>query len=498
MELLENILERLSKQEIRELRSAIARNSRGDNEIKLLDALLKYPKLAPQRMAAKFFNPVNMNAYHARRRRLLAKVVEWLVNAQSAADFRPDSDLSKLTAARFFIDRHMPLLALHYLAKAEEQFLATRRYDLLETLYKLMIDHAGLLRISASEVAKRWMLNSKRYNTLRKVKLILAEVHDRFEDVRENGFPPNPETIVKPVRDFWEMTDDEANNPEFRHTLAAIVRRAYASAKDYEPLEEYLRTTLAQLDAAGAFTPADTALRASFLYMHAHALYRIREFDRSFERLDELRTLVQHPVFTGSPLLAKIAALEAAANAFVGHNERAIAIVEAWLADARSAMTERDRLNMMLNLAVYRFNAREYRKALSTINKMHVSDRRIDELMGKEWRFKRGMILVIIHYELGNVDLAVPLIDKLLKGFKHYLAHPFYDRARYFLKAIRRIIDAPDDVFTERFRDEIRQSSMMLTRSRDDIQGIAFFCWLRSKMFRRDYYEVLVERLREL
>jgi hypothetical protein len=36
---------------------------------------------------------------------------------------------------------------------------------------------------------------------------------------------------------------------------------------------------------------------------------------------------------------------------------------------------------------------------------------------------------------------------------------------------------------------------MMLTRSSDDIQGIAFFCWIRSKMFKRPYYDVLVERL---
>ena len=39
MELLENILERLNKQEMRELKSAVARNTRGDNELKLLEAL---------------------------------------------------------------------------------------------------------------------------------------------------------------------------------------------------------------------------------------------------------------------------------------------------------------------------------------------------------------------------------------------------------------------------------------------------------------------------
>jgi hypothetical protein len=35
----ENILERLNKQELRELKSAVARNTRGDNELKLLEAL---------------------------------------------------------------------------------------------------------------------------------------------------------------------------------------------------------------------------------------------------------------------------------------------------------------------------------------------------------------------------------------------------------------------------------------------------------------------------
>ena len=41
MELLEPIIERLSKQEARDLKSFVARNSRSEKEIKLIEVLIK-------------------------------------------------------------------------------------------------------------------------------------------------------------------------------------------------------------------------------------------------------------------------------------------------------------------------------------------------------------------------------------------------------------------------------------------------------------------------
>jgi len=89
----------------------------------------------------------------------------------------------------------------------------------------MMVDNAELLRISSSEVAQRWMTNSKRYDALRKVKLILAEVHDRFENVRENGFPPDPLFMEKKVLGT-EVHIRAAKKKNLDHRLSACSFRS--------------------------------------------------------------------------------------------------------------------------------------------------------------------------------------------------------------------------------------------------------------------------------
>jgi hypothetical protein len=168
---------------------------------------------------------------------------------------------------------------------------------------------------------------------------------------------------------------------------------------------------------------------------------------------------------------------------------------DAW-SDKQLRLPTNEKLNMQLNLAVYYFQSAEYKKANKTMMEIGHSDKWLEEKMGKEWRFKKNMIELIIQYELGNDDIALARIRTIEKQFSAFLTHPAYQRARLFLSFIKRMALHPDEVASPKFAKDVEEAQMGWPGHKEDIQAITFFCWLKSKMVKRDYYEVLLETVR--
>ena len=498
MDLLESLILCLDDEAADRLHAFIQTQRRSEREAVLLRLMREHPAERPKTLAAKLYQPVNMNAYYSLKKRLLNKTINYVAAQRIHTDSAsPDALVALVLVARWLIDHNQPAAALFFLKKAEAEAAALKRYALLENIYLIYIDHAGLLHINAAEVCARWEVNAHAYTTFRKLKIAAALIHDQFEAVRESGFPPEPDAIIQPVLKAIQITSEEANNPNFQLTLATIIRRAYASVKRYEPVERFVSRVYRRLVQTQAFTPAQADVQAQFLYMQTHALYRIRSFARCLEVVAELQAVIARQSGKWHPLWARSVMLEAAVYAYTRRNERSIALLEDCLQRDHARIEQRDLINMRLNLAVYHFNATNYRAANRVLSQINYSDARIDRVMGKEWRFKRGMIALIVQFELGHAELALLMIQRLQKEFGRYLRHPAYERADAFLACITRMINRPEEVNTDAFRATIKASSMMLNTDRDDLQGIVFFCWLRSKMFRRPYYDVLVERLNQ-
>lgn len=499
MDILGSIVACLSNKEVDELMHTLHVNkSTKCKEAELLKAIRRYPDGKPQELAARIYKPLNLVAYRATRKRLSYKALHY-IGAQrlTSENQSPDSAVGLVLAARWLIDRNQPSAALALLNRAEEEALASRRYALLENIYLIFIDHAGLLKIAAADVSKRWETNARAYDTFRKIKRAEAIVHDELEEVRQGHFPSEPETIVDRVLKTIHVSAEEANNPHLQLALVSIVRRAYASVKGYDVIEAFVRRTYNQLEAAGSFTATTADVQTKFLYMQAQALYRTRNFERCREVLDELRAIINRQTGKRHPFVGRTVLLEAALLSYTGDNAQAIELLTDALDGSEALIDDRDRINLLLNLAVYHFNAGSFRTARMYLSKTAMSDARTDKLMGKEWRFKRGMIELIVQYELGEVELALAMIRRLQEGFASYLAHPAYVQAGSFLSFIKLLIQRPEEVSTDAFREQIKATSMVVGPSRFDLQGQAFFAWLHSKMVGRPYYELLVERLNQ-
>ncbi|MBL0316364.1 MAG: hypothetical protein IPP69_11515 [Flavobacteriales bacterium] len=233
------------------------------------------------------------------------------------------------------------------------------------------------------------------------------------------------------------------------------------------------------------------------MFYLAHAQYRNRKFNSAIKTLQEAEDIMPNIMFRASPYYLKMISLRAAIEANRGYNHIALELMHKNISLIRKITDSGEQLNMMLNYCVYFFNAGDFKSASTMLRETDVILKSSKKDMGKEWIFKKRMIHLIIRIELESYDE----VEKLMKGIKEeyaqFFKHPVYQRAGIFLGLIEEYLKDPMQVTEPAFIQKVRNSGLAWPGHKEDIQAITFFCWLLSKMMRRPYYVMLMERMGE-
>ncbi len=496
MDLLTPLISNLSAEERNEFRLYLKRVSKSAVEPKLFDVLVSGKELTSREIAAKFYNPINMNAYHGLRKGILQQLYSYIVMKRGNAEAQSDGGIfGMISMGQFMLEKNAYQLAEYYLLKAEKAAIQNYQYATLETIYRLLVSNARNFEISLQEYIEKWKLNEENYGIYRKLIVQSAELHAKIEDARLNGTRVDAQQMIDTILENLNFSSSEANNPAFLHTVFQLARSAFASTKEFNKLEPFLIRLYKRLEENAAFGASDSDYQLSFLFMIAHTLYRNRKFKEAEEWNNRLGERMPKKGYRSSALYPKYISLKAAIASYTGRNELAIEIMEDALRGKYRIPLGKERFNIQLNLAVYYFNASEFRKANKVLLALGHSDVWLEQKLGKEWRFKKNMIELIVQYELGNFELSLQMVKKTQKNFESFLDTPSYQSAGLFLKFTALLITNPEIVNSVEFKDQVKQNKLGMNDMKADIQAVSFYAWLRSKVMKRPYAEVLMERI---
>jgi len=154
-------------------------------------------------------------------------------------------------------------------------------------------------------------------------------------------------------------------------------------------------------------------------------------------------------------------------------------------------------LNTYLNLSTYYFQREEYNKSIRVFQNVQHSDKWLMKIMGFEWVLKKSIIECINQFELGHSDLVEQRLNLIDKNFKEYFHRNLYKRVNTFLVLVRKLNNDPAIATTKEFYSLVEKSFEFIEAEKEDIQAISFYGWLKAKMQRRKYYEVLLELVRQ-
>ncbi len=497
MELLEETISHLSSEEKHSFRNAFRVEKEMPKDLMLFEMLSKSQKSLSPAQLKKLYPDGGLNPYHSLRKRLMKKLLEFQVLHHLQMDPEGAQGIGgMITFSELMLQRHNVVVADYYLKQAEKQALKIDHSGNLDTIYKIRIKYAEELKTDLEKVYKLWNKNNNKYILRQKLVLAYAQIRKDFEKARKQGVVIDYERTVDKAFKKFEVSVREENNAEFMYKVFSLTRKGAVTRKDYTAFSVDVIRTYHKLKKADAFERDGAVIELGFQYMIAHALYRNRQFDEASIWVEAMGNMFRLPKLKLSPYYAKYFSLSAAIASYGGENQKAIDIMRKALTGNEIKISTEERLNMELNLAVYYFQSENYKTANRTIIDIGHTDGWLEKTMGKEWRFKKSMIEIIIQSELGNEDIALAKIKATEKLFRSFLSQKTYSRAHIFLRFIRRVISEPLVVTSKEFSDEVERANMGLPEDREDIQAITFFCWLKSKMLKRKYYEVLLEAIK--
>jgi hypothetical protein len=462
----------------------------------LFDVYAKNKEMNSKDCAHILYKKPNTNALYALRRELSAELTPFVVKKRNEQDvLMPDAANAKITYALLFLEHHLPELAIDPLDEAEKIARFSRQYDTLMRLYEVKIKYAKDLKLRMAPLSNEWTV----INSLRTMKLILtnsvAFLNEKIEDCKSEGKEIDTEHLMKQFYFDKLQYVSDIQNPVLQYISVTAARTIYIASKNYLKIEPLIRPIYESLESNGSFTEADADIKSDFIYFITHALYRGLAWKESLHWLEVLQGRLPKLAAERNRFFPKYILLSAAIATCTNQNELAIDILENALKKKDLIPNKKDLVNMHLNLAVYYFQKKSYERSLQIFSIISAEYSPTEQSMGREWKLKKDMIEMIIQYELGNDHQSRKLLKKLRGYYQKMLDQTVYSRANDFLQFIEDMLNDGTCVTTKGFLERIREAKKGWENTEDDLQAIAFFCWLKSKMLQRDYYEVLVERL---
>lgn len=435
-------------------------------------------------------------AYHALRKRLMRDLSDFILLKQTIADTSATSAImSLISLARYLFERQLFKMGWQYIYKAEKLAIEAEQYDLLNTIYNLQITYiSSEYAPELEEVIEKRNRNKLLADEDERANIASSLVAKRLNQVRLQGRDLNFDEVMEQTLQTYNLTQAINRRPALLYKLITIARSAVLIKKDFYSFEPYIISQYQKIESTQGFTQTQLPYKLNLLYMIAHVLYRNRKFTASMQYLALLSQNMTSPKKNDEQqIYPKYVLLLAANYVFTRQNTQAVALLEQFLASNYSQYTTRDILNAQLNLAFYYFQQEEYTKANKQLRTIAHSDQWCEKKMGKEWVLKKNLSELIIQYEIGNDDLAINKIRSIERNFGSLFKHPVYKNVQVYVQFIKQLLHNPASVTQEDFFQQVDKSFIFLPAKQEDLQSMGFYAWLKSKMVKRKYYEVLLE-----
>lgn len=499
MDNIKEIISTLSNSDRNEFRKFLARQKKFTNrkDLELFDQLSSEKEISlPTRKKS---GKLKADAYHALRKRLAEQLADFIVLKNIEEDVSGRGKvMGMISLCRYLFNVEMPDTAWKYLRKAEKYAEEVSNYELLISVYLLMAENAHLnpdlsLKHLEIKIAKcRRQLEEDGKLTIATA-VIRKKLEETKHSVKLNEFPD----FVEQTLTRFGLTNTILEKPAHLYRLLEIVRSTYLAMRNLKNFEPFMMEQFQKYEKNSKPEKQNHFYHLNMLYMVAHVLYRTRKFNQSKKYLNQLQqslNLYNKQFF--AHFYPKYISLISSIESLSGKNEIAIQLHEETLKQKKWRINTSDELNMQLNLSFFYFNAGDYKKANRIFVNMDHSDKWYEKKMGKEWVIRKELIRVTVQYELGNEDISMAIIKSIRKEYSDLLKHPHYAKADNFIKFIELYIRDPYSVTFKEFRQKAEKELFDIPVEAEESKAIAFYCWLKSKLTGKNYYETLLEEVK--
>lgn len=473
------------------------KNKRNDTKNIQLFKLLVENQLTSKQLCQTLYNSNSKDAYHALRKRLYQSLIDFIANTNLEEENSVDMQIIKyILASRTFLFQKQAKIAYKILDKAEHLAKQHQLFPILNEIYHTKIQYAYLNpKADLETLIADFRRNQKQHFIEEELNLVYAKIRQTLSDITYKGQVMDFKNILDNALKEHHIDMSKSLSFKSLYQLMQIVSLSAFVTKDYLKIEPFLIETYTKLK---SHKTKDNQLvyHIQVVYMIANTLFRNKKFKKSLEYLEQMQLLMstQRKKYYNT-FIPKHHLLQALNLNYSNHQEDAIAILEP-LRNLKHSDVE-SLLDIHLALVMFYMQKNDFKNAKRIFATFYHTDKYNTEKAGKEWTIKKNLAEIILHMEMGDIDLIESRLHSFKRSYTGYLKEINQERVITFLSLATTYYKHPEKVTTKEFKDNIESAFQWIDEKQEDIFVMSFYAWLKSKMESRPLYQTTLDLIKK-
>ncbi|MBL0316365.1 MAG: hypothetical protein IPP69_11520 [Flavobacteriales bacterium] len=230
MDHLDPLIAMLNEDEKNSFASHIDKSQRDNREIKLFTLLTDGVQRTPAELVRKLYGAKEnaasdmMNAYHSLRKRLMNRLISFVISRAMKADHADNVQVpGTLALCEIFIHRERLSLAKHFLLKAEKKAATYRQYDMLDQLYNFQLAYSQHLEFSLNDIMLKSMQMRVRWR-FNAIEFCRRAASEQTSGGAKLGETLHPASVTKLILDELQIDERDTAEPLFQFRMLTMYR----------------------------------------------------------------------------------------------------------------------------------------------------------------------------------------------------------------------------------------------------------------------------------
>lgn len=456
------------------------RNKRADTKnIQLYKLMLKGKE-------ASMKEQLGLNAYNVLKKRLFDAYVDFLLDYETTRLHSKEIDAYKLMLlGRYLMKQGYNKEGGKILTRIKNAPNDDHLFIQLEALSTLMEYSHKNDSSTIEAIIKEYNNLQTKIEFQQRLNMAYALIKSalRDPDVKNQSFGD----IIRDGFDRFKIEAGKAFNYQTLSQLSEIAELYGEKNRAYHEVELFFDKHLEELSGSALDNVTNSVNHAKLLYTLANIEFRKKNFTKSFEYLNQLKSLIERfPGQLNKVYRARYDLLYSLNLNFSNDAEKA----ESHLISCDITKDHVMFSSIQLTRMMYCVQRSDFKKALEIDRSLSHRDSWYESRVGVEWLLNKKFLEVVIFIELDYEDLIESRIRSLLKVYGKTIQESSNKQVKPFIKVVRRVLNHPEDLKNGKIQSMIDNLELNKQPVEEvDLFFLSFYAWLKSKINGRTVHD---------
>ena len=400
--------------------------------------------------------------------------------------------IKQLISANAFLKKGQFKIGFQILNKTKIIAKEHQLFSILHEIYHTKIEYAHTdLQLNIDDLVSEFKENEQQLFLQENLNIAYAKIKNALLKANQNKNVIDIKVMIETTLKEQNVVISEALSFKSLCQLMQVSAISSFQKFDYWSIEDFIVSTYALIKNHTSRIK-QLYYHIEILYLIANTLFRNKKFDTSLAYLEEMQTYMQknkgkyRKEFSGKHDL-----LLALNYNYKGNQQEAIAILVPYSKQKNVDIVLQ--LNINLSLIVFYSQMELFEKSKKIFSTFYHTDKWYIEKVGIIWTIKKNLIEILLHIDLGNLEIVESRLGSFKRNYFPYLKEMNQEKVIVYLKLVETYFKNPEISNSTKFHEKVENSFNWLEKEKEDIFMMSFFAWLKAKMTEKEIYSVTLE-----